>query len=88
MPKALGLRFEQVPESPGGLVKTWFPRLHSRASDSIALWWGLRTGISHKLPGDDDAYAAGHLQKHWLKPTELLSGRTKPGVPSTPSPVC
>lgn len=85
---AMVLQFEHVSESPGRLVKTvgWTPR----ASDSIGLWGGLSIGISHKLPGDDDADVTGqgsHFEKHCPEVTELLGGRTKPHAPSTSSPV-
>lgn len=44
-------------ESPGRLVKPLNPGPHPRLSDSANLRWGLKIGISNKLPGA--ASAAG-----------------------------
>lgn len=44
-------------ENPGGFVRPWNAGPHPRMSDSVVLWWSLRTCIANKSP--DDAVAAG-----------------------------
>lgn len=51
------LKLKCTLQSPGGFVRPWNAGPHPRMSDSVVLWWSLRTCIANKSP--DDAVAAG-----------------------------
>lgn len=83
------LKPEQAPEAPGGLVKT--DRKHPpRASDSVALGWGLRTGLTGSQVALVLRIPGLHLEKQGPSPLSApvpssLTG-TAAGLHPHPSP--
>lgn len=64
------LKTQFVPDTPGGLVKTYIAEPDTRVSDSVCLRWGLKILISEKFPGNSDAV---NLGKHAWGTTSLES---------------